>query len=31
MIFPEEAYMKSLEKAKFIPFLRVPPSDFTEV
>ena len=31
MIHPDEAYSKSLEKSKFLPFLKMLPSDFTEV
>ena len=31
MISPDDAYSNSVEKAKFVKFLRKPPSDFTEV
>ncbi len=30
-ISPEEAYMKCIEKQRFLPFLKKPPADFTEV
>jgi twitching motility protein PilT len=30
-ITPDDAYLKSNDKAKFLPFLSKPPSDFTEV
>ncbi|HIJ58675.1 MAG TPA: type IV pilus twitching motility protein PilT [Deltaproteobacteria bacterium] len=30
MISPDEAYAKSNDKAKFLPFLKNPPADFTE-
>ena len=30
-ISAEEAYMKANDKSKFRPFLKTPPSDFTEV
>lgn len=31
IIAPEDAYTKSNDKAKFLPFLKNPPADFTEV
>ena len=31
IIRPEDAYMRSNDKAKFLPFLKKPPADFTEV
>jgi twitching motility protein PilT len=31
MISPDDAYSNSVEKAKFLKYLRTPPSDFTEV
>ena len=31
LITPEDAYMKAVEKNRFLPFLKNPPSDFTEV
>ena len=31
MIDPDDAYTKSNDKAKFLPFLKKPPADFTEV
>lgn len=31
IISPEEAYMKCIEKQRFLPFLKRPPADFTEV
>ncbi len=31
MISPDDAYSNSVEKAKFLKYLRKPPSDFTEV
>ncbi len=31
MISPDDAYSNSIEKSKFLKFLRKPPSDFTEV
>lgn len=31
MISPDDAYAKSNDKAKFLPFLKNPPTDFTEV
>ena len=31
IITPEDAYTKSNDKAKFLPFLKNPPADFTEV
>ncbi len=31
MISPDDAYSNAVEKAKFVKFLRKPPSDFTEV
>jgi len=31
IISPEDAYMKCVEKARFMPFLKNPPADFTEV
>jgi twitching motility protein PilT len=30
MISPEDAYTNAVEKAKFIPFLKSPPTDFTD-
>ena len=30
-ITPDDAYMKAEEKSKFLPYLKNPPSDFTEV
>ena len=30
-ISADDAYIKSIDKAKFLPFLSKPPSDFTEV
>ncbi len=30
-ISPEDAYMKCIEKQRFLPFLKKPPADFTEV
>jgi twitching motility protein PilT len=31
IISPEDAYTKSNDKQKFLPFLKKPPADFTEV
>jgi twitching motility protein PilT len=31
MISADDAYSNAVEKAKFVKFLRKPPSDFTEV
>lgn len=31
IISPDDAYTKANDKAKFLPFLKTPPSDFTEV
>ncbi|HIC85088.1 MAG TPA: type IV pilus twitching motility protein PilT [Desulfobacterales bacterium] len=31
IISPEDAYMKCIEKQRFLPFLKRPPADFTEV
>lgn len=31
IISPDDAYTKAVEKSKFLPFLKNPPSDFTEV
>jgi twitching motility protein PilT len=31
IISADDAYLKSNDKAKFLPFLKTPPSDFTEV
>ena len=31
IIVPDDAYTKSNDKAKFLPFLKKPPADFTEV
>jgi twitching motility protein PilT len=31
IISAEDAYTKSNDKAKFLPFLKKPPADFTEV
>jgi twitching motility protein PilT len=31
IISPDSAYAKAEEKSKFLPFMRKPPSDFTEV
>jgi twitching motility protein PilT len=31
IITPDDAYMKANDKAKFLPFLKKPPADFTEV
>ena len=31
MISPDDAYSNSIDKSKFVKFLRKPPSDFTEV
>ncbi len=31
IISPEDAYMRAVEKSKFLPFLKNPPADFTEV
>lgn len=31
IISPDDAYMKCVEKARFMPFLKNPPADFTEV
>ena len=31
IISPDDAYTKAVDKSKFLPFLKKPPSDFTEV
>ncbi len=31
IISPDDAYMKCVEKSRFLPFLKNPPADFTEV
>ncbi|RLB19374.1 MAG: type IV pili twitching motility protein PilT [Deltaproteobacteria bacterium] len=31
IISPDDAYMKCVEKSRFMPFLKKPPADFTEV
>jgi twitching motility protein PilT len=31
IIAPEDAYMKAVEKSKFLPLMKSPPADFTEV
>jgi len=31
IISPDDAYTKAVDKSKFLPFLKTPPSDFTEV
>jgi twitching motility protein PilT len=31
MISPEDAYLKCVEKSRFLPFIKKPPADFTEV
>ena len=31
MIGPDDAYTRANDKAKFLPFLKNPPADFTEV
>jgi twitching motility protein PilT len=31
IISPDDAYTRCADKAKFLPFLKHPPSDFTEV
>jgi len=31
IISAEDAYTKAVEKSKFLPFLKNPPADFTEV
>ena len=31
VISPDDAYLRAIDKAKFLPFMKHPPSDFTEV
>jgi twitching motility protein PilT len=31
IVSPEDAYLKAVEKSKFVPFMKNPPADFTEV
>ena len=31
IISPDDAYTKAVDKSKFLPFMKNPPSDFTEV
>ena len=31
MVSPDDAYSNSIDKSKFVKYLRKPPSDFTEV
>jgi twitching motility protein PilT len=31
MVSPDDAYSNSIDKSKFLKYLRKPPSDFTEV
>ena len=31
IISPDDAYAKANDKSKFVPFLKTPPTDFTEV